>query len=1648
MNIKSRKAKRKIIVASVLLTLGLSALAGYFTSRAFAFERETGGHYLGEIEPEIKGVYAHKLKTTPTDNKYNTQKNYSMSILGDIESVWDYYKGAGTTVAIIDDGFDANHPEYVRSNGTSALSNDSAYFYSSGSSYGVKYFKNDSTCLDQKWDSDYSEWDTHGTNTSTTAAAPMNNGGGVGIAPEATILALKIDMSFVAIRAAINYAISKNVDVINMSLGAFAENFTDGFGESQTGSSSTATYLNSVCQSAYDSGIIVVAAAGNEATWHKSYPACNSHVIGVGALEENDANTLAAFTNYVSASQTGEVNVDILAPGYVYTAHQKGTQSSITHTYDDTQGTSFSSPIVAGAACLWKEKNPNGTPDEFLSDLQASAAGIGDYYNKYVPVNLYGSGYTKQGPSNITQGRLDVGALMLSSKDVTGVTMSQTSMSLYTSNNHNSGELSANIQPANANDPTINWTISDSTVATLSKSTSTSGEKIVVTAKKAGTATITARSNENSSFSATCALNVQTWVPVTGISLVDTDGLTSKTIEKRQTIQLVPTVSPANATNNDFIVESHNTSIATVDSNYVVKGISPGTTTIEALIENDAGDDYLSATYTVTVISTQGTGTLLIDLYDSSTLSDSNSTNGLSMSALTNKVTVDDVINNDAVTSYSGTNAYLRKGGLALGTSKKSGECTFIIDHNYPISSVIVTGASWNTTSGLTLNGNSGTGSLNDAGTTLNSCTETLVFDNLNDVTSLTFASSNRAIIYQIECECEVPAGVAVTGISLSQTAASLDVYNNQSVQLTATITPNNASNKTVTWSTSDSSVATVNNGLIIAKGVGSAVITATTNNGLSATCNVTVTDSTPSVTPDPTPTSSGNFEKITSTSDLETGDYLIVYEDGDVAFDGSRSTLDATSNTIPVTISNDSIAYSLTVAASKFTIDSYSGGYSIKAANGSYIGRGANSNGLDTDSSPMKNTITFSSGDAVITGTGGRKLCFNTAADQQRFRYMSSGGAIQLYKLDLGPTLNGVSLDKNALSLDVYNNTAGSLQATVDQDDGVTSTLSWSSSNTDVALVTSGNISNPTVTAIGQGTAVITVTATYNEVVKTATCNVTVIDSTPIPVTGLSLNKESISLNNVDNKTTTLSAVYTPGNANQIETSWVSSDSNVVSVSSSTGSSITLTAHESGVAIITATCNGYMASCSVTVSDVLVTNVSLNKTESKLFNNDTVTLTATITPSQVTNNALTWETSDSSIASLSATSSNSVTVTGHGDGGQTAIITVRTTDGSNKSAICTITIVELTSITFQDLPTSVAYKSTFSLGSTKVIAHYSDDTSKDVTSSATINTSLVNTSVLGLKNVTASYTEKGVTKDVTGQVKVTNNGASGNVGVSYSTETGASVTSTFTAANWVDANSMWSTSSTTLWNNTQGIQISKNQNGSNATTVSSYNKVSSVVVSYSTNASAGAGNIAIQVGTNSSMSRSVSTQGGTTARDLTFTPASEQTGNVKITVTCTTNSIYIKSVTINYKTGTTVTFPATPTEQAQAWANYFLNKVKGYCSASGEGSDVSGIASVWEDLSDEYGYMTNDSKDAFVNGTSSEIVEARQLYSLVFSKYHSQLNDDNFVTDGSDIPLATSNYGRSIIASDSGLTIISIISMTTLVAFSLYFFVQKKKKQ
>lgn len=95
-----------------------------------------------------------------------------------------------------------------------------------------------------------------------------------------------------------------------------------------------------------------------------------------------------------------------------------------------------------------------------------------------------------------------------------------------------------------------------------------------------------------------------------------------------------------------------------------------------------------------------------------------------------------------------------------------------------------------------------------------------------------------------------------------------------------------------------------------------------------------------------------------------------------------------------------------------------------------------------------------------------------------------------------------------------------------------------------------------------------------------------------------------------------------------------------------------------------------------------------------------------------------------------------------------------------------------------------------------------------------------------------------------------------------------------------------------------------------------SFEKVTKVTVAYHTNSKKGAGTISVKIGDNTGISKSVTKTGGTKSRSLEYTPAENQTGNVALAVKCTTNSIYVESVSITYENGTSCGVPTFSVEE------------------------------------------------------------------------------------------------------------------------------------
>ena len=146
------------------------------------------------------------------------------------------------------------------------------------------------------------------------------------------------------------------------------------------------------------------------------------------------------------------------------------------------------------------------------------------------------------------------------------------------------------------------------------------------------------------------------------------------------------------------------------------------------------------------------------------------------------------------------------------------------------------------------------------------------------------------------------------------------------------------------------------------------------------------------------------HYVKVTSTPTDWTGEYLIVYETGNVAFDGGLTKLDAVSNTVTISISNGQIAATSEMKAAAFTINN--SGH-IQAKSGKYVGNASNTNALPDLTNAAANTLSIDdSGNFVVKSSGGSYLRYNATSGQTRFRYYKSSSytnqkAIQLYKLN-----------------------------------------------------------------------------------------------------------------------------------------------------------------------------------------------------------------------------------------------------------------------------------------------------------------------------------------------------------------------------------------------------------------------------------------------------------------------------------------------------------------------------------------------------------------------------------------------------------------------------------------------------------------------
>jgi subtilisin len=244
---------------------------------------------------------------------------------------WPTSQGEGIKVFICDTGIDSDHPDLVDN-------------LRAGKSFVTS-------------ESSTEDYHGHGTHCAGTVAASLNGSGVVGVAPYAYVYPVKVLSSTGSgnwswLIAALDWITDKKgARIVSMSLG--------GAGAPQA--------LGDMCETAYDDGILLVAAAGNSGGPPDTvgYPAKYDSVVAVSAVDSTD--TIAGFSSVGPA-------VEVCAPGVNVLSTTKGGGSGY------MSGTSMACPHVAGVAALaWgSHRGANNKQIRWLLNTFAVSVGDGD----------------------------------------------------------------------------------------------------------------------------------------------------------------------------------------------------------------------------------------------------------------------------------------------------------------------------------------------------------------------------------------------------------------------------------------------------------------------------------------------------------------------------------------------------------------------------------------------------------------------------------------------------------------------------------------------------------------------------------------------------------------------------------------------------------------------------------------------------------------------------------------------------------------------------------------------------------------------------------------------------------------------------------------------------------------------------------------------------------------------------------------------------------------------------------------------------------------------------------------------------------------------------------------------------------------------
>lgn len=362
----------------------LEALGDDLT-RAFTPNGETDEAFAARLR--ASGVraqpnYRYRALAAPTPNDPGYPGNAGVPAGGTLatqeyltrinaKSGWDAAFDAGNTsltspiVAVLDTGVDAAHPDLA---GRLLTGRDFC-----ARTTEVRDDPNSASCSGEDDDTSETVGDSrgHGTFAAGIIAAATNNAVGIAgltwsgrnLLPVKIFNTTSIGGDFadtVSITKGVAYAVSRGAKVINMSVGFSGGNYDPA--------------LAQALQSAYDGGVVLVAAAGNSAPDGVLYPASDPRVISVGSSVER--NGQEEISNRSAEPLDGQRPVDLYAPGgndvrdtWLLGLDQGGG-------YTRRAGTSFAAPQVAGAAALLLRKNAALSPEQVRRVLTTSGRNL------------------------------------------------------------------------------------------------------------------------------------------------------------------------------------------------------------------------------------------------------------------------------------------------------------------------------------------------------------------------------------------------------------------------------------------------------------------------------------------------------------------------------------------------------------------------------------------------------------------------------------------------------------------------------------------------------------------------------------------------------------------------------------------------------------------------------------------------------------------------------------------------------------------------------------------------------------------------------------------------------------------------------------------------------------------------------------------------------------------------------------------------------------------------------------------------------------------------------------------------------------------------------------------------------------------------